>query len=131
LGIGMSAKSMAPAKRSRARSRSAAKSARAAAFDASPELRKGDVVTVFGIGSSGPYIEGRAVVRGAGRRLQFFRVVFASERVIRTRFVHPDWQEDPERSLRLLIAFWEASVAPPEIDEFFPTNRIGKEVNHG
>jgi hypothetical protein len=50
-------------------------------------------------------------------------VRFDGEKVCRLRFVFPDpyWQRNPKRCLTLLRAFWEASVAPPAIDEFFPT----------
>ena len=75
-------------------------------------FRNGAVVTIFGLGPKGPF-EGRGVIRGACRRPNYFRVIFAGENVCRIRLVLPDWQEDPDRCLRMLVAFWQASAAPP------------------
>lgn len=85
-------------------------------------LRKGAVVSVYRVDpGTGPFIEGRGVIEGACRRPHHFYVRLNGEKVCRVRFVHPDWQQNPERCLALLRAFWEASLAPPVIDEFFPT----------
>jgi hypothetical protein len=48
-------------------------------------------------------------------------VRFDGDKACRLRFVHPDWaQQNPQHCLRLLRKFWESSLAPPPIDEFFP-----------
>jgi hypothetical protein len=84
-------------------------------------LRKGAVVTVYCLDpATGPFIEGRGVIERAYPRPHYFYVRLDGEKVCRVRFVHHDLQHDPSRSLALLRAFWEASRAPPAIDEFFP-----------
>jgi hypothetical protein len=87
-------------------------------------LRKGDVVSLYRIDptSFAPFIEGRGVIEGPYRWPHYFYVRLDGEKVCRVRFVHPDWQENPERCLALLRAFWEANLAPPAIDEFFPAS---------
>jgi len=91
------------------------------ALAASP-LRQGAVVSVYRIDprTGALFIEGRGVIERRCRRPHFFYVRFDGEKVCRIRFVLP-WQYDPERCLALLRAFWEASCAPPSVDEFFPT----------
>lgn len=89
---------------------------------AASRLQKGTVVSVYRVDlRTGPFIEGRGVIEGACRRPHYFYVRFDGEKICRVRFVHPDWQQNPERCLELLQAFWAASLAPPVIDEFFPT----------
>lgn len=84
-------------------------------------LRRGDIVSVYRIDPrNGPFIEGRGTIEGDSRRRHFFYVRFEGEKCCRLRFVHPDFQDDAERSLTLLRAFWKASLTPPAIDEFFP-----------
>ncbi|HVA79765.1 MAG TPA: hypothetical protein VNF29_02450 [Candidatus Binataceae bacterium] len=99
-----------------------------AAPQASRRFRIGTVVTIFRIGSAGPFIEGHGVIVKACSQAFFFRVQFDSKKGSRVRFVHPDWQQDPERSLALLRTFWEASLAPPSFDEFFPADPPGGDV---
>lgn len=90
---------------------------------AAPRLRKGAVVNVYRLDptGSGPFIEGRGVIEGAYRRPHYFYVRMDGEKVSRVRLVLADWQKNPERCLPLLRAFWKASLAPPVIDEFFPS----------
>jgi len=67
-----------------------------------------------------PFVEGEAVViESIAHRPHFYRVRFLGERLSTTRFVHPDWQTDTERSLALLYEMCRAS-ALPEFEEFFP-----------
>ena len=95
---------------------------------AARRFRKGAVVTIIRIGPAGPLIEGHGVVQEACPQAFFFRVRLDGEKVCRVRFVHPDFQQNPERSLALLRAFWEASLAPPAFDEFFPADPPGGDV---
>jgi len=85
-------------------------------------MHPGEIVVIFGITSSGPYLEGRAAIESACLQPHHYRVLFAGEKTSRVRFVHPDWQTDPERCLRLLRVFWQASTAPSVIEEFFPAD---------
>jgi hypothetical protein len=86
-------------------------------------LKLGDAVAVFGLSASGrPYLEGLAQIRSRYDAPHFYRVRFKGERVLRTRFINPNWQRNPERSLALLLAFWDAT-ASPSFDEFFPHDR--------
>jgi hypothetical protein len=83
-------------------------------------IKAGDTVAVLSLGASGlPYFEGRATVVEQCREPHLFRVQFTGERVLRTRFVAPNWQSDPESSLAILVAFWRTSQLP-EFEDFFP-----------
>jgi hypothetical protein len=87
----------------------------------SPEVKIGDTVTVFALDLAGrPFIEGCALIEAACAQPHLYRVRFLGEKTIRTRFVHPDWQDEPERCLTLLRQFWQAGASPPSFDEFFP-----------
>ncbi|HEX3885367.1 MAG TPA: hypothetical protein VHW66_22125 [Stellaceae bacterium] len=98
-------------------------SGRSASSPAAPGLRKGSAISVYRVNPrTGPFIEGRGVIERACRRLHYFYVRFDGEKVCRVRFVHPDWQQDPDRCLALLRAFWKASLEPPVIGEFFPSS---------
>jgi hypothetical protein len=94
---------------------------RASGRDSSDVIKVGDIVAVFGLRpGGGPYLEGWASVADARRAaLHQFRVRFRGEAILRTRFVNPDWQNDPRRSLALLRAFWDASQ-DVAVEEFFP-----------
>jgi hypothetical protein len=100
-------------------------SARTDKADASHKFRIGDPVVVFALSASGrPFIEGRAQVEARCTRRNHFRVRFCGESVSRTRFIHPDWQAEPERSLALLIEFWESSAEPSPFEDFFPDDNV-------
>ena len=83
-------------------------------------ITHGDTITVFALGPAGPYVEGRARVVAACGQAHCYRVRFFGEKTIRTRFIHPDWQNEPERCLALLRQFWLASTFHTSTDEFFP-----------
>jgi len=90
-------------------------------------LKLGAVVAVFGLSASGrPYLESFAQVRSRYDAPHFYRVRFKGERVLRVRFINPEWQRDPERSLALLLSFWDATMSP-SFDEFFPNDRPSPE----
>jgi hypothetical protein len=92
---------------------------------AARQFEIGDAVTIFAITPSGrPFIEGRALVEARCTRRNHFRVRFCGESVSRIRFVPPDWQAEPERSLALLIEFWESSAAPSRYEDFFPDDNV-------
>ena len=81
-------------------------------------------VSIIRLGASGqPFCEGRAYIDALTDRPHHYRVRFRGERIIQTRFVHPDWQQDPARSLRLLTEFWHANSLP-SFDDFFPPGSI-------
>ena len=85
-------------------------------------LKLGAVVAVFGLSASGrPYLESFAQVRSRYDAPHFYLVRFKGERVLRIRFINPEWQLDPEHSLALLLSFWDATMSP-SFDEFFPDN---------
>lgn len=83
-------------------------------------MQIGDACAVFGCGSSGiPYYEGTATIHDRCARPHHYRVRFIGERILRTRFINPEWQRHSERSLALLLAFWRAGQSE-SFDEFFP-----------
>lgn len=73
-------------------------------------FRNGAVVTIFRPGPKGLSVEGRADVRRGDRKPDYFRVILAGAARFRSRLVLPNGH---------------ASVAPPEIGEFFPTDVNG------
>jgi len=84
-------------------------------------LSVGDRVAIFGLSSSGPTIEGVGVIESVGAAPNQYRIRFVGERIATLRFVHPDWQAAPERSLALLIEFWRSSQRDdPFVEDFFP-----------
>jgi hypothetical protein len=87
---------------------------------AEPDIEPGDTVTVFALSPAGPFIEGRAVVEAICAERHLCRVRFLGEKVAQTRFIHPDWQDEPQRSLVFLRQFWQAGASLPSFDEFFP-----------
>jgi hypothetical protein len=86
-------------------------------------FRPGRRVTIFRFGQfRRPYIEGVAVIVSAiDDTPDLYRVRFEGERRIRERLAHPgDWQTNPQRLLRQLVAEWQASLTPDLLREFFP-----------
>lgn len=83
-------------------------------------IRAGETVTVIRLPHGGaPFVEGRAVVKGAAAERHHYRVQFDGDPAVRQRVVHPDYQNDPERLLQILLDLWRASDAPDH-SEFFP-----------
>ncbi len=83
-------------------------------------IRAGETVTVIRLPRCGaPFVEGRAVVKGATAEPHRYRVQFHGDPAVRQRVVHPDYQNDPERLLQILLDLWRASCAPDH-SEFFP-----------
>lgn len=97
-------------------------------YSARPKIGKGadwalgigNIVTVFAVGPAGPYIEGRAVTKSECAQPHVYRVCFLGETTTRTRFIHPDWQAEPERGLALLLQLWRTNTSPPSFEDFFP-----------
>jgi len=83
-------------------------------------IRIGDAVAVFALDPSGrPFFEGRAVIEAKSPRAHHYRVRFLHERIPRTRFINPDWQDAPQRSLTLLREFLRTADFP-RLTDFFP-----------
>jgi hypothetical protein len=83
-------------------------------------IRAGETVTVIRLPhGAAPFVEGRAVVKGAAAERHRYRVQFDGDPAVRLRVVHPDYQNDPERLLQVLLDLWRASDAPDH-SEFFP-----------
>lgn len=95
---------------------------RKACIDQPPRcLRIGDAVTVFTLGHSGPSIEGIGTIESYDAAPHRYHIIFAGERIAKLRFINPDWQADPERSLLLLVEFWRSQRSDnPTIEDFFP-----------
>jgi hypothetical protein len=90
------------------------------AADPRHPIRAGETVTVIRLPhSAAPFVEGRAVVMGAAAERHRYRVQFHGDPAVRQRVVHPDYQGDPERLLRILLDLWRASNVPDH-SEFFP-----------
>jgi hypothetical protein len=90
------------------------------AADLRHPIRAGETVTVIRLPqSAAPFVEGRAVVKGAAAERHRYRVQFHGDPAVRQRVVHPDYQGDPERLLQILLDLWRASNAPDH-SEFFP-----------
>ncbi len=81
----------------------------------------GATVAVFALGASGPYMEGTGTVVSSDAGPNRYHIRFAGEATTKLRFVNPDWQVDPERSLALLREFWRFSHRDdPLVEDFFP-----------
>ena len=77
-------------------------------------------VAVLGFAHSGcPFYEGQATIIRRTHLPHRYFVVFDGESQTRVRFVHPEYQADPEAYLRWLTEFWLAS-REPDITDFFP-----------
>ncbi len=88
---------------------------------AEKRLAVGDHVVIFAMSASGPSIEGTAVISSPSPASDRYRVRFDGDPTIRLRFVNPDWQACPERSLTLLREFWRLyHHDDPVIENFFP-----------
>ena len=88
--------------------------------NASHPMKIGAAVTVFAVGPFGqPYCEGHAVVVATCRTAHHYHVRFLRERITRTRFVSPDFQKNPNRSLTLLREFLRTGSSS-NLDDFFP-----------
>ena len=84
-------------------------------------LTVGETVVVFAIGCCGPSIEGHGVIEAHGAAWHQYHIRFVGEPRTRLRFINPDWQEFPERSLALLREFWRSNrIDDPLIEDFFP-----------
>jgi hypothetical protein len=84
----------------------------------------GQTVYIFGLNASGcPFCEGQASISAIDSQPHYYRVRFRGDRVMRIRFVHPDFQGDPTRSLTLLTEFWRANTSP-SFDDFFAPGPI-------
>ena len=81
----------------------------------------GETVVVFAIGPSGPSMEGTGTIESLCRDENLYWIKFSGDPVCRLRFVNPDWQACPERSLTLLREFWRSRQRDdPVIEDFFP-----------
>jgi hypothetical protein len=90
-------------------------------------MKVGDPVAVFALNPFGePYLEGWAFIRANCIQPHHYRIRFYGERVVRTRFVNPDWQQEPRRSYALLRDFWRASNES-YLDEFFPDENASEQ----
>ncbi|MDR3471226.1 MAG: hypothetical protein P4M09_06010 [Devosia sp.] len=90
--------------------------------DALHPIPIGNIVAVLAFRGSGqPYFEGRAVIQRPAPGTHRYLVRFAGDPagVVHERFVHPEYQQDPEGYLAWMIEFWLA-CAPPAIADFFP-----------
>jgi hypothetical protein len=87
-------------------------------------LKVGDYAVVFALDSFGPSIEGAGVIEACDAARNRYHIRFSGERITRLRFVNPDWQSSPERSLALLIEFWRSSHRDdPSVEDFFPREK--------
>lgn len=85
-------------------------------------LNVGDVVAVFALDGAGrAYLEGQAAIIARCAQPHTYSVRFRREKRSRVRFVNPDWQARPDRSLALLLEFFRASrTINPSVTDFFP-----------
>jgi hypothetical protein len=95
-----------------------------AGFETSHPIRVGSVVVVLALDPFGvPFIEGYGRVEQHGAKPHWYCVHFIAERLTHDRFVNPEWQKAPERSLALLHEFW-ASKDLVSIEDFFPDDGV-------
>jgi len=89
--------------------------------DAHP-LNVGDAAVVFALDGLGRvWLEGQVTVIAQCTQPHMYRVRFHNEKRNRIRFVNPDWQARPDRSLALLIEFFRANpITNPSVADFFP-----------
>ncbi len=93
--------------------------------EADHPFKPGETVIVFAFGPTGiPLIEGRATIIDCSLVPHHYRVRFQDERLIRTRFVHPDWQRDPNRCNALLAAFWRSCGPHAWMEDFYPDEPV-------
>jgi hypothetical protein len=85
-------------------------------------LNVGDAVVVFALDGLGRvWLEGHAAIIAPCTQPHIYRVRFHHEKRNRIRFVNPDWQARPDRSLALLIEFFRANrITNPSVADFFP-----------
>jgi hypothetical protein len=85
-------------------------------------LGVGDEVAVFDLDASGqPFLEGRATIIAGCPQPHTYCVRFRGEKRSSARFVNPDWQAWPDRSLVLLTGFFRTNrIANPTVADFFP-----------
>lgn len=85
-------------------------------------IKPGRTVSIFVDDACGQtFLEGRAIVEAPGDQPHVYRVRFHGERILRHRFVKPDWQRVPPPSLQFLNQFRD-TTALPSIDDFFPNH---------
>ncbi len=85
------------------------------------EISLGDAVTIFTLCASGPLIEGKGIVECVSAVRNEFWIKFDGDPIARLRFIHPDWQASPERSLVLLQEFWRSCGRDnSRVEDFFP-----------
>jgi hypothetical protein len=90
------------------------------AFDAKHPIAVGATVTIIKIShSTGPFIEGCAVIKGVARGPHSYWVEFPGDPAVKRRVVFYNYQNDPRRLLEMLEAIWRASDVPVS-GEFFP-----------
>jgi hypothetical protein len=83
------------------------------------EIKPGHKVWIFRSVRGVPVIEGLATVISPCESYEhFFQVCFAGERVNRVRLVIPEFQSDPDRSLKRLRELLRGGDVP--FDDFFP-----------
>lgn len=89
--------------------------------DDAPPLKVGDAVVVFALDGFGRvWLEGQAAIIARCTQSHIYRVRFHNEKRDRIRFVNPDWQARPDRSLALLTEFFRANRSTaPSVADFF------------
>ncbi len=93
-----------------------------AARDAEHPIHAGVRVAVLGLDFSGrPIFEGRGVVvaPASGPHRYLVRFDGAPASTALERFVHPEYQRDPQGYLAWMTEFW-AAARSPAISDFFP-----------
>jgi len=88
-------------------------------------LSVGEAVAIFALNGAGRvYLEGQAAIIARGAQPHIYHVQFQGEKRSHSRFVNPDWQIRPDRSLALLIEFFRANrITNPSVADFFPEDR--------
>jgi hypothetical protein len=91
-------------------------------------IAPGTRVTIFSIlVGRRPFIEGTAeIVRPLVEEAHFYEVRFTGERHVRRRFVHPEFQADPESVHAALLREWRSSTMNPDLLRDFDLPREPK-----
>ena len=79
------------------------------------------VVVLRVAGSLPPYVEGRATVLAPAHGPHRYQVSFLGGPIPKIRTVHPDYQNEPEKMLALLVDLWCADAAIfDDFEDFLP-----------
>ena len=90
--------------------------------DVAHPCKRGDTVSIISLAVFGrPYIEEHATIEGPYLGIpNLYYVRFVGDVRVRERYTHPEYQDNPERMVSIMLDMWRASLIPEILTEFFP-----------